>query len=244
MPRVGAVLFDLFHTLVSLEHTRLPGRSFADIVGVPGDAWREAWMEEAREYALGRVEAEVPLRRLALRFNPGLDEEILKAALAARPARFRLALGQVEPETVAGLRELRERGYALGLVSNCGRDEVADWDRSPLARCFDTVVFSCAVGLVKPDPEIYRLAARRLRVEPAECVFVGDGGSDELAGARRVGMIPVLITRYLDPVRVSRRAPQAEYQVRAIAELAARLPGITRRHQERIQLPPEDSRPG
>jgi putative hydrolase of the HAD superfamily len=45
---------------------------------------------------------------------------------------------------------------------------------------------------VKPEPEIYLRTAEALGVETAECFFVGDGANDELAGAERVGMTPVL----------------------------------------------------
>ena len=54
-------------------------------------------------------------------------------------------------------------------------------------------MFSATAGLAKPDPAIYRLAADGLGVEPADCLFVGDGANDELRGARDVGMTPVLI---------------------------------------------------
>jgi putative hydrolase of the HAD superfamily len=45
---------------------------------------------------------------------------------------------------------------------------------------------------VKPDAEIYLQTLAALGVEPAEALFVGDGANDELAGAERVGMTPVL----------------------------------------------------
>ena len=45
---------------------------------------------------------------------------------------------------------------------------------------------------MKPEPEIYLRTAEALGVEPADCFFVGDGANDELAGAARVGMTPVL----------------------------------------------------
>ncbi|HEY8030652.1 MAG TPA: HAD family hydrolase, partial [Gaiellaceae bacterium] len=64
--------------------------------------------------------------------------------------------------------------------------------------------FSSAVGLRKPDPQIYRLACERLGVEPHESVFVGDGGNDELAGAERVGMRAVLIHREDDMAAAER----------------------------------------
>ncbi len=57
-------------------------------------------------------------------------------------------------------------------------------------------VFSCEVGLKKPDPRIYQLVAKQLAVKPESCLYIGDGSSNELSGATAVGMHPVLI---LDP---------------------------------------------
>ena len=37
------------------------------------------------------------------------------------------------------------------------------------------MIFSCEIGLLKPDPEIYLDMARRLAVDPAACLYVGDG---------------------------------------------------------------------
>ena len=49
----------------------------------------------------------------------------------------------------------------------CAPDAPAMWRASPLAGTVDVEVFSCDVGLRKPDPEIYLLATERLGVEPA-----------------------------------------------------------------------------
>jgi len=54
-------------------------------------------------------------------------------------------------------------------------------------------VFSCVLGRHKPDPELYRQALHGLEVPAAACLYVGDGGSDELAGAVRAGMAAVRI---------------------------------------------------
>ena len=43
----------------------------------------------------------------------------------------------------------------------------------------------------KPDPRIYEICCEWLGIEPAECLFVGDGANDELPGAERVGMTAV-----------------------------------------------------
>ena len=52
---------------------------------------------------------------------------------------------------------------------------------------------------MKPDPEIYLRTADALGVEPAQCLFVGDGANDELGGAARVGMTPVLFVPRGEP---------------------------------------------
>ncbi len=54
-------------------------------------------------------------------------------------------------------------------------------------------VFSCAEGARKPDSRLYEACASRLSVDPAECIYVGDGDDDELEGAAAVGMRPVLL---------------------------------------------------
>jgi putative hydrolase of the HAD superfamily len=53
------------------------------------------------------------------------------------------------------------------------------------------------VGLLKPDPDIYRLLLDRLGMKPTQCVHVGDGGDHELAGARAAGIATILIDRRL-----------------------------------------------
>lgn len=50
----------------------------------------------------------------------------------------------------------------------------------------------------KPDACIYEEAAKRLGIDLTECVFVGDGGSNELAGAKAVGMKAVQAKWYTD----------------------------------------------
>ena len=75
----------------------------------------------------------------------------------------------------------------------------AAWPETELAGLFDAETFSSDCGLMKPEPEIYLRTARALEVEPGECYFVGDGANDELGGAARVGMTPVLFLPSAEP---------------------------------------------
>jgi putative hydrolase of the HAD superfamily len=89
---------------------------------------------------------------------------------------------------VDAVRQIRASELHTGLVSNSWSTD--HYDRKLLAELFDVVVISAEVGLHKPEPEIYRLAAERLEVEPAECIFVDDL-KENCEGAEAVGMTAV-----------------------------------------------------
>ncbi len=91
------------------------------------------------------------------------------------------------------LARLCDAGLRTGLISNCNSDTSDLWSSTPFAVLFDAVLLSCDVGMRKPDPGIYTLASKRLGVAPRDCLFIGDGGSNELTGATKVGMDAVLI---------------------------------------------------
>lgn len=82
----------------------------------------------------------------------------------------------------------RGHGIKVAVLSNT-------WGRSvfhpELLELFDAVVLSEREGLRKPEPEIYLLAARRVGVAPAQCVFVDDMPAN-VEGARAVGMVGML----------------------------------------------------
>jgi len=60
-------------------------------------------------------------------------------------------------------------------------------ERCPLLGHFDDFVLSYRVGVMKPDPGIYREAVARAAARPEECVFIDDV-EENVAGARREGI--------------------------------------------------------
>lgn len=111
-----------------------------------------------------------------------------KQVLYAREQRMKSALQSVSEEILSALQALKSRNVKLGLISNADCIDCKYWERSPLFPYFDDAVFSCDVELLKPDKRIYELAMQRLDVSPDQCLFVGDGGSNELCGAKSAGM--------------------------------------------------------
>jgi putative hydrolase of the HAD superfamily len=85
------------------------------------------------------------------------------------------------------VRRARGQGISTALLSNSWGN---DYPREEWDEIFDAVVISGEVGMRKPEPGIYRLAADRLGLEPAQCVFVDDLGPN-VKGAVGVGMVGV-----------------------------------------------------
>jgi putative hydrolase of the HAD superfamily len=180
-----AVIFDLWDTLVAwpvAEGERLK-RGVAAHLDLDEDEFDRRWRESYRA-SQTRPLAEV-YREL------GVPDEHLEAEVEACHEFGRRAL-RLRDGARAPLLELRSRGLPLGLISVCSEEVPAAWPDSDLAGLFDVETFSADCGLVKPEPEIYLRTAEALGVDPADCLFVGDGANDELAGAERVGMTSAL----------------------------------------------------
>ena len=103
---------------------------------------------------------------------------------------------------VAGFHEtmdaLADRGITVGIISNSdGR--VADRLRElRMSDRFSFILDSALLGVSKPDPRIFEIAIQTSALPPAESAYVGDYYEIDVAGARAVGMKPVLF----DPVGV------------------------------------------
>jgi putative hydrolase of the HAD superfamily len=97
------------------------------------------------------------------------------------------------PETVA---LLKRRGLRIGVVSNAEGRVEQDLEAAGYRGLLETVVDSHLVGVEKPDPEIFNIALKRMKVEAGSAVYVGDLPSVDIAGARAAGLGAVLLDRH------------------------------------------------
>jgi putative hydrolase of the HAD superfamily len=185
--RFRAVVFDLWQTLIPWPHetaNALYGQR-ADAVGAPRERFQEVWMSGRAGRDTGPIEDSVRwvFGELGLEADPqvimSMRREWTRESLVPRP------------DAIATLKELRVRGHELGLITVCSTDVAELWEESLFAGLFDATVFSCEVGLSKPDARIYELCCEQLGVPPEECLFVGDGANHELPGAEQVGMTAI-----------------------------------------------------
>lgn len=78
----------------------------------------------------------------------------------------------VEPGTVELLAALHAGGTRVALLSNAGFDFSDPFRHSPMAQFFEAMFVSAELGLIKPDPEIYRVTAAELGIRLEQMVFI------------------------------------------------------------------------
>jgi HAD superfamily hydrolase (TIGR01509 family) len=177
---IQAICFDAFGTLVEITDKRRPFRALLR-GGVKGITAEEVLTKplNLREVAAG-VSQELG--------EGGLAD--LERDLQAECASIRLRPG------IAGLwQSLRDRGLRIGVCSNLALPYGSPL-LSTLPDTPDAVILSYEVGLVKPDPAIFRLVCDRLGLQPAEIQFVGDTPSADIEGPRAIGMPAMLISEF------------------------------------------------
>ena len=119
---------------------------------------------------------------------PEWDREKIEAAAKELTYCFRRAKGErvVVPHGIETVRELRKRGYKVGIISDLiGTIEIDEWlDRDGIRDLFCTVQQSSITMLRKPHPAIYFLALEEAGVRPEESCFVGDNLKRDIIGAK------------------------------------------------------------
>jgi putative hydrolase of the HAD superfamily len=228
-----AVVFDLFHTLVDTEHLRPTGFSalaqISSLTGLDQPALAEFW---AGTY-LERETTTIDLVDLVERYCRSVGVAVIAAQRREIDALFGVckddALRFPHPDMVSLVAELSRR-VSIGVLSNCHAREVRCWPESPFAPYVTAIGRSCEIGTMKPDPVAYQWVLEAVGVTAGNSVYVGNGSSDELGGAIRVGFASVIHCNIFDrtnglvPLEEQRRrAEQAGSSVGTIAELSAAL---------------------
>ncbi len=102
---------------------------------------------------------------------------------------------EVFPDVLDGIRRLRDGGIAVGVLSNAGSNLTQFLDELGLSRYLDFSVISAVEGTKKPDRRIFQRALTCARVAPEDAVHVGDMFFEDIVGARKLGIRPLLMDR-------------------------------------------------
>lgn len=189
---IEAVVLDAFGTIVQITQRTSP--------------YRELIMESQRQ---GRVSGSTALRLLMttdLAFDEAailLDISLTSAKLEQMSQALAVELSSIQPYTDAtdAISRLKSAGLKVGICSNLATPY------GPIIRRLfpglDAYAFSYALGIMKPDPEIYRSVSSQLGIEPghylskdnANAVMIGDSKRCDQDGPRAVGMMGFHLNR-------------------------------------------------
>lgn len=220
-PRIQAVCFDGFGTVVEITDKRRPFQAL--LAGSPSSG--------ATAKALSRPTS---LRELARDLTSSPDEARLielEADLEAECASVR-----PRPGMDAILEALRQLGLKIGVCSN-----LASAYEHALLGCLprvpDALVLSFQIGMMKPQIEIYQMVCRQLNLEPNQILFVGDSLEADVLGPRAAGLFAMSIGEF-EAALAHRPAPATP---RAIAELFERIGDLRQQGRGSLMHSPEQA---
>ena len=194
----SAVIFDLFGTIIK-DITGPPYdravRQMASVLSTDHDDFSRLWFATVDERNIGLfLTLKDNVKYICQKLGVSVNDEQLSAAVEIRNDLARQSMMVPRSDSVDTLIKLRANNYKIGLISDCSPSEPKVWPDTPFALLFDATIFSCLVNMKKPDPKIYKLAASQLNVKCTDCLYIGNGGSNEINGAYEAGMYPALLT--------------------------------------------------
>lgn len=205
---VQAVLFDLGGVIVNSPFVQIA--KYERRLGLKPNAINYAIMAAGPEGAFQRLErGELNIDEFASEFTSECKRQGLAAVDGADFFASMVEDLQPRPAMLESIRILRQHGIKTGVLTN----NFKGFASTPHNLSMDTIVESSVEGLRKPDPEIYKLACKRLGVAPCSVVYLDDIGAN-LKPARALGM------------RTIKVGIKDTHGLEALAELQTRLPHI------------------
>jgi putative hydrolase of the HAD superfamily len=207
---IKAVFFDLFQTLVCYDPPREnvvaeiledfdihrnPEAFSLPLVAADefmyGEISRRPLSQRSKEELTGLYIEHV---RIMLR-EAGIDaDETLARKLLGRMRQIKMKLVLFE-DVAPALKDLKDRGLILGLISNVEEDITNTLTGLGLTSWLSIIVTSMDAGVNKPRPEIFRYALKQAGVQPEESIYVGDQYQVDILGSRSAGIKGILIDR-------------------------------------------------
>jgi putative hydrolase of the HAD superfamily len=217
-----AVLFDLFDTLVPGQPAAVWRQTYTDmaaVLEVEDEPFHAAWYAAFEDRMTGKLrDTEEQIRTILRAVGEAASDRQIEEAVKVKQ-RFLMKALQPRHDTLHTLDGLRSRGLSLGLVTDCSWEAPRILDEGPLGPFFSARACSALLGTRKPDPRMYLHVLEQLGLPPEACLYVGDGNSHELLGARQLGMTTVWVDNGSLQQFKERWSPDGDHSVQQLAEL-------------------------
>ncbi|GAB2952372.1 HAD family hydrolase [Hafnia psychrotolerans] len=120
-------------------------------------------------------------------------------------------------DTITTLQTLRDYGYQLSMISNASSYTKPIIRKLKINKYLDEITLSCDVKTMKPDSSIYFKHCVKIKHSPSSCIYVGDGGDNELLGAKNLGMLTIIIDRELPHTKLAKES--ADFHLHNLSQL-------------------------
>ncbi|MGE5613534.1 MAG: beta-phosphoglucomutase [Bacillota bacterium] len=182
---IKGVIFDLDGVLVSTDELHYKAwKKLADEIGITGFNRDDNRMQRG----VGRMESlEILLSKGSRKYT---DEE--KARLADKKNEYYRGMlremdeGALLPGAVETLEMLRRKGVLIG-VGSASKNAPLIIEKTGLCRYIDKLSCGLDISRSKPDPEVFLVAAGKLKLRPEECLVVEDSAAG-IAAAKAASM--------------------------------------------------------
>jgi putative hydrolase of the HAD superfamily len=220
---MNAVFFDIDNTLHdSTTQTETARRNAIDAMieaGLPMSKGKGVSMLNEIVKAYGsnyQKHFNILIKRLGIR---GENTHIIAAGIVAYH-NTKISTLHPFPDTIPTLLKLRDNGFKLGVITQ--GIAVKQWEkliRLGLQHFFHTVIITDEVGIKKPSPELYKLAAKKIGAKPEECLMVGDRLDTDIEGAKKAGMKTIRILQGKYKTQKVTKKNKPDYTIKSLSGL-------------------------
>jgi len=208
MPRIRAVVFDCYSTLIDIKTNEQKDEVFhylslylqyygakmdARKLGLALDLGKKQCFQSAKE-RYPEIDLEIVFRNILEKeglVNPFLATSCCKLFRVLSRERF-----QLFPDSLPVLEEMKKSGYPIAVVSDAQKVFcLEEGEMLGLTPFFSHVIMSTHLGFRKPDPRLFTIACTLLDIPPAETVYIGNDPETDVKGAQAIGMQAILLDR-------------------------------------------------
>ena len=215
---IKAVIFDLDNTLI--DFMTMKKLSCDAAISAMIDAGLNINKDKALKelfslYDRYGLEEKKIFQKFLKKMTKNINYEILASGIVAY-RRVRSGFLEPYPHVAEVLFGLKQRGIKLAIVSDAPR--LKAWIRlvsMKINHLFDVVVTFEDTKQLKPSIIPFKVAFKKLKVKPQECLMVGDRPERDIEGAKKVGML-TCFAKYGNPMA---KVSDADYEINDIKEL-------------------------
>ncbi len=181
---IKAIIFDLGNVLIDDPEPRMYGY-YAEKLGIERSLLEKTAKKNAINLQKGIISEAELWERVADELNINLPEDYVDIWLEGFVKTF-----SERKDVFKLVTKVKKMGYKTAMLSNTEKP-IASFIRAQDYKDFDVFVFSCEVGMVKPESNIYKYTLKQLDVKAQETIFIDDR-EENIEGAEKLGIKGIL----------------------------------------------------